>query len=160
MQYDNFSIYGFQVEYPENWRVELYPKSAKETGEVSFISPEKDRMFVFWGLLEEVKKTFTSLDEHVERTIKKIEKTRGVDSLEVVERKELEINGHRAIFTNLQATISRGFFLFRRKELRGLLACHLYCEKASRFFILHGSLSSMEHEDVFDHMQKSFKCHR
>ena len=162
MQHDRFSIYGFEVEYPEDWRVELNPKTEKETGEVAFQSPEKDRMFVFWGVLEEAKKTFASLDEHVDRTIQKVQKSRGVNSLEVIERKELEISGHRAIFTHLKATFTQGF-LRRREVSQELWSSHLYCEQTARYFVLHGSPSSDErskkHADVFKHMQKSFKCH-
>ena len=163
MQYDHFSIYGFKIEYPKDWRVELKPKSEKETGEVAFHSPERDRMFVFWGILEEAKKRYASLDEHVERTIKKVKKIRGVNSLEVVERKELEMNGHRAIFALLKATFIQGFFLRRREVSQELLSSHLYCEQTARYFILHGSPrsdeKSTEHADVFEHMQKSFRCH-
>ena len=163
MQYDHFSIHGFEVEYPKEWRVELHPKSKRKTGEVAFQSPERDRMFVFWGELEEAKKKFASLDEYVEKTIKKVKKSRDVNSVEVVERKELEINGHRAIFTNLRATIIQGFLLKRRKVPQNLWASHLYCEQTSRFFIVHGSPSSdersTEHAKVYEHMQKSFRCH-
>ncbi len=162
MRYDHFSIYGFDVEYPKDWRVELNPKSEKTAGEVAFQSPERDRMFVFWGALEEAKKNFESLDEHVERTIEKVKKSRGVNYVEVTEQKELKINGHRAIFTHLKATFTQGF-LKRREVSRQLWSSHLYCEQTARYFILHGSPSSeeisTEHATVFKHMQKSFKCH-
>ncbi|NIW13592.1 MAG: hypothetical protein GWN31_06590, partial [Candidatus Thorarchaeota archaeon] len=115
MQYDHFSIYGFEVEYPKDWIVELNPKSEKTTGEVAFHSPERDRMFVFWGVLEGAKKKYTSLDEYLEQTIQKVKKIRGVNSLEVVERKELKMNGHRAIFALLKVTFIQGFFLRRRE---------------------------------------------
>lgn len=163
MQYDHFSIYGFEVEYPKDWRVESNPKSEKNTGDVAFHSPERDRMFVFWGALEEAKKNFTSLDEHVDRTIGRVKKSRGVNFLEVVERKELEMNGHRAIFTHLKATFIQRFFLRRRRVSQELWASHLYCEQTARYFVVHGSPSSeersTEHADVFEHMRKSFRCH-
>ena len=162
MQYDHFSIYGFEVEYPEDWRVELNPKSEKKTGEVTFHSPERDRMFVFWGVLEEAKKKYASLDEHVERTIERVKKSRGVNSVEIVERKELEINGHRAIFAHLKATSIQGF-LQRREVSQELWSSHLYCEQTARYFVLHEEPSSdersKEHADIFEHIQKSFRCH-
>jgi len=163
MQYDHFSIYGFKVDYPKDWRVELNPKSEKETGEVLFHSPEKDGIFVFWGALEEAKRTYASLDEHVERTIARVKKSRGVKHVEVVERKELEMNGHKAIFAHLKATIIRAFFLRRIMVSQQLWSFHLYCEQTARYFVVHGSTSSdersMEHADVFEHVQKSFRCH-
>ncbi|MDH5437417.1 MAG: hypothetical protein OEX76_00775 [Candidatus Bathyarchaeota archaeon] len=163
MQYDHFSIYGFEVEYPKDWRVKLNPKSEKKTGEVAFHSPESDGMFVFWGVLEDAKKKYASVDEHVERTIEKVEKTRGVKSMDIVERKELEINGHRAISTHLKATFIQATFLRRREVSREVWSFHLYCEQTARYFVLHGSPSSdersMEQADVFEHMQKTFRCH-
>jgi len=163
MQYDHFSIYGFKVEYPKDWRVELNPKSEKKTGEVAFQSPERNRIFVFWGVLEEAEKTFASLEEHVERTIEKVKKSRGVSSVEVVEQKELEMNGHRAIFTHLKATFIQGFIVKRREFSQELWSSHLYCQQTGRYFIVHTSPRlnerSMEHADVFKRMQKSFRCH-
>jgi len=163
MQYDHFSIYGFKVEYPKDWRVELKPNSEKKAGEVAFQSPEKNRISVFWGALEEAEKTFASLEEHVKRTIEKVKKSRGVSSVEVVEQKELEINGHRAIFTHLKATSIQSFIVKRREISQELWSSHLYCQQTSRYFVVYGSPRSneklMEHTDVFKHMQKSFRCH-
>jgi len=162
MQYDHFSIYEFEVEYPKDWRVELAPKSEKEAGDVAFHSPERDSMFVFWSVLEEAEKRYASLDEHVEQTIERVKKSRGVKSVEVVEEKKLKMNGHKAIFVHLKATFIQGF-LRRRMVSREFWSSYLYCEQTARYFVLHGAPSSderpMEHADIFKHMQKSFRCH-
>ena len=35
MDYDHFAAYGFDVEYPDTWKVELNPKSEHEIGRAS-----------------------------------------------------------------------------------------------------------------------------
>lgn len=163
MQYDCLSIYGFEVGYPQGWRVELKPESDRKRGNLVFHSPTRDNMFVSWEILERVKKRYTSLSEQVDDVLEKIKKSRGVKSVEVMERKELEINGHMGVFTHLKATSIHGLFLRKRVTLQELWSLHVYCEQTARFFAVYGSSSSNqrspEQADIFKHMQKTFKCH-
>ena len=163
MQHDCLSIYGFGVDYPKDWRVELKPESDRNRGNLVFHSPTRDNMFVSWEILERVKKRYTSLAEQVNDVLENIKKSRGVKSVEVMERKELEINGHTGVFTHLKVTSIQGFFLKKRVILQEIWSLHVYCEQTARFFALYGSSSSdersLEQADTFKHMQKTFRCH-
>ena len=163
MQYDCLSIYGFGVDYPKDWRVGLKPESDRNRGNLVFHSPTRDNMFVSWEILERVKKRYTSLAEQVNDVLENIKKSRGVKSVEVMERKELEINGHTGVFTHVKVTSIQAFFLKKRVILQELWSLHVYCEQTARFFALYGSSSSdersLEQADIFKHMQKTFRCH-
>jgi len=164
MQYDHLSVYGFAVDYPEDWRVELKPESDRNRGNLAFHSPTKDNMFISWEILERVQKRYTSPAEQVDSVLENIKKSRGVKSLEVMERKELEINGHKGVFTHLKVTsIHAIFFLKKHVILHELWSLHVYCEQTARFFALYGSSTSeeksLEQADIFKHMQKTFRCH-
>ncbi|MFQ6081313.1 MAG: hypothetical protein ACE5OW_06570, partial [Candidatus Bathyarchaeia archaeon] len=108
-------------------------------------------------------KRYTSLAEQVNGVLENIKKTRGVKSVEVMERKELKINGHTGVFTHLKVTSVHGFFLKKRVVLQEFWSLHVYCEQTARFFALYGSSSSdersLEQADIFKHMQKTFRCH-
>jgi copper chaperone CopZ len=162
MRYESFSIYGFKIEYPVDWTVELNPKSSRTRGDVVFHSPTKDKFFVSWYSLELVRKKYASLTKHANEIIKKIKKTSGVKSVEVIRQKEVEINKHRTIFMHLRVTSSSTFF--RKREIfQENRALHMYCEQTARYFVLYESTRPnerwTEQEDIFNHMQKSFKCH-
>ena len=163
MDYDRFSIYGFQIGYPRTWKVELNPKSEHAKGDVAFKSPEKTKMFVSWGLLETVKKKFASLDDQVEASIKRIKKDGQVGHLEVLDRKELEVCGHRALYTRLCATVqSASFFSRSAGGQRELWAMHLRCEESGRYFVVYASSETAkkleEVADIYNHLQASFRC--
>lgn len=165
MDYDHFSIYGFEVEYPKDWVVELNPKSMKKKGDVAFYVPEKDRIFVSWGMLEEAKKRYESLDKHVDDAIHgNLRRKRAVKSMEVAERKKIETNGHTTIFNHLKARVAQSQSLFNASETsQEIWSTHHYCEQTARYFVLYGYSSSdddsKEYVDVFEHMQRSFRCH-
>jgi len=163
MQYDHLSVYGFCVDYPEDWRVELKPESDRNKGNLAFHSPTKDNMFISWEILERVQKRYTSLAEQVNDVLENIKKSRGVKSLEVMEKKELEINGHTGVFTHLKVTSIQPFFFKKRVNLQELWSLHVYCEQTARFFALYGSSGSdersLEQADIFKHMQRTFRCH-
>lgn len=144
--------------------MELKPESDRNRGNLAFHSHTKDNMFISWEILERVQKRYTSLAEQVNDVLENIKKSRGVKSLEVMERKELEINGHRAVFTHLRVTSIHVVFFFKKRViLQELWSLHVYCEKTARFFALYGSSSSeersLEQADIFKHMQKTFRCH-
>jgi hypothetical protein len=156
MQYDRLSVYGFGVDYPQDWRVELKPESDRNRGNLVFHSPTRDNMLVSWEILERVQKRYSSLAEQVDGVLENIRKSRGVKSVEVMEREELEINGHTGVFTHLKVTIIQGFFPKKRVILQELWSLHVHCEQTSRFFALYGSSSSdersLEQAEIFKHM--------
>jgi len=163
MQYDFLSIYGFVVDYPKNWKVELKPESDRNRGNIVFRSPTMGNMLVSWEILERVKGRYNSITEQMNDLLENIKKSRGVKYVEVIERKEVEINGHKGVYTHFKVKSIRSFFFKKRVVLQELWSLLVYCEQTARFFALHGSLGSYEKSseqaDIFRHMQKTFRCH-
>jgi hypothetical protein len=163
MDYDRFAVYGFQVDYPRTWKVELNPKSEHAKGDVAFKAQDGTKMFVSWGLLEIIQKKFATLDDQVKASVQRIKKDGQIGNLEVLDRKELQICGHRALYTRLSAALrSTSMFGTRNAGQRELWAAHLYCENSGRYFVVYGSSQTektlSETMDVYNHLQESFKC--
>lgn len=159
--YERFSMYGFSVDYPDTWEVELNPKSDRTAGDVVF-KTLRHRIFLTWGTLERVKAKYDSLDKHAEAGLQKVRKGGDVRKLEMLERREIYINGHKSIFNRFKVTLGVSFFAMR-SAYREVSSVHLHCEDTGRFFVLYesvmGSVSSAELGTVFEHMKESFRCH-
>jgi hypothetical protein len=162
MEFDRFAVYGFQVEYPRTWKVELNPKSEHAKGDVAFKSKDGTRMFVSWGLLETVQKKFPTLDDQVNASVQRIKKDQQVGNVEVLDRMELQICNHRALYTRLNASVRSASFFSRSVGQRELWAMHLHCDKSARYFVVYGSSENektlMETNDIYSHLRESFKC--
>lgn len=163
MEFDTLSMYGFSIEYPSSWRIELDSKSKREKGTVAFKSPEKIAIFLSWGPLEDAKKRYASSREQAEGSVERMRGTGGVKDVEVLEMKSLEVNSHEATFTHTRIVMERPLFV-RIKPLRQKArSLHLHCQESERYFVLY--LVAKEEEtdkyaEVFDHMMKSIKCHK
>jgi hypothetical protein len=162
MEYDRFAVYGFQVEYPSTWKVELNTKSEHAKGDVAFKAKDNTRMFVSWGLLETAQKKYASLDEQVKGSVQRIKKDGQVGRMQVLDQKELQMSGHRALYTRLSATVQSTSFLSRSVGQRELWSAHLHCEKSGRFFVIYGSSHTekelVEITDIYNRLRESFKC--
>jgi len=157
-------MYGFSIQYPDTWEVELNPKADRTAGDVVF-KALRHRIFLSWGSIEQAKRKHGSLDRHAEAGLKKVRGTTAngdVRKMEIVEHKDIYVNGHRSIFNRLKVTLRVGF-LAMRSAYREISSVHLYCEETGRFFVLYESVmdldSSTGSEAIFQHMKDSFKCH-
>ncbi len=162
MDYDRFAVYGFQVDYPRTWKVELNPKSEHAQGDVAFKAQDGTRMYVSWGLLEKIQKKFATLDDHVKASIQRIKKDGQVGRVEILDQKELQMCGHRALYTRLSAIVQSTSFLSRSTAQRELWSSHIHCENSGRFFVVYGS-SQTDREiaaitETYDHLRDSFRC--
>jgi hypothetical protein len=159
---EKFAVYGFQLDIPENWRIELNPKATREKGDVAFHSPKGNRFFVSWGNLANAKKHFATLEAHRDNNIKKIKKGQDVRQVDLGQSYEVKINGHQALFTEVRATIRQGMF-GRGAYVREMWSTHLYCENRERYFVIYCLLRDPgEYEDyskVFKSMALSLVCH-
>lgn len=163
---DTLCMYGFRALYPSNWKIELDPESERSKGNVAFKSPDKERIFISWGQLEEVKKIFPSVDDFVKDSINRIKTKQGVKTAELIQTRSLQINSHEAEFIHLKAIISSGRSLtsaLRTKiieqEMRSL---SLYCGDSERYFVIFETTTpekSSEHSGIFEDIIQSFTCH-
>jgi hypothetical protein len=154
-------MYGFSIEYPDTWDVELNPKSERTMGDVVF-KTRRHRIFLSWGPLDRVKEMYGSLDRHTDAGLRKISKGSDVRKMETLEKSETTLNGHKAIFNRFRVTLGVSFFAMRT-AYREISSIHLHCERNGKFYVLYESImgldSAAELEPVFQRMKDSFKCH-
>jgi hypothetical protein len=161
LDYEALELYGFSLEYPNVWDVELRPGSTSTAGDAAF-KTRGIRFFLTWGPLEETRSKFGTLDRQADESLKKIRKSGDVRRLEVLDHKDMEVNGHRSIFNSVRLSLGVGLLAMKtvRREVYSL---HLYCEPSQRFFVLYangageGSLKSVS--DVFFLMSSTLRCH-
>lgn len=164
MKFERFAVYGFGVDYPVTWIVELDPKSKREIGNVAFKSPEKRVIIVSWGPLEKAEK-YSSSDAHAQSSLDELKKMMGSKSVELVEAENIKINFHKAAFRRIDAFVKRPHlipFLRGRISHRRLCSLHLHCVSSKRYFIIYTNTlpeKSTDHLDIFKNVINSLNCH-
>jgi hypothetical protein len=159
--FENFSIYGFTVDYPEECRVEFNAKSRRESGDVVFHFPDKARIFLSWGELEKVSKRFKSTEDHAEYSLDAMKKGKNVKNFERVSRDTLDL--HKGAVNRVRFDESAPGLFARSKTIpREAYSVHVHCEKSKRYFVLYTmTLSNSEgaYDRIMGSMKNSFKCH-
>jgi hypothetical protein len=161
IEYELLEMYGFNIEYPDSWEVELGPRSTPNAGDIAFRTRGM-RVFLSWGPLEEKKKKFDTLDRLVKDTFERMKKGPDVRKLEIVQTEEMSVNGHKSIYNSAKITIGVGLMAMKTSK-REVCSLHFYCEQSQRFYALYtdgigeGSLSHFL--DIFHHMSSTLKCH-
>jgi hypothetical protein len=160
-----FTMYGFFTTYPNEWKIELDPKSAGNKGNVAFKSADKMNILISWGPLEEAKKKYASADEFASEALKRIGASREMKKVELIQSTMLETNSHPANFTHVKMIRSQpgllGFSKAKGEELE-IRSAHIYCNDSNRYFVIYGMVEadkSSQQKEIFEEMIKSFKCH-
>ncbi len=157
-----FSVYGFRLRIPDNWRVEFNPKGNRVKGDVAFHSPKKNRIFISWGSLEEANKRFKTIEEQRDWGVQQMKKTKEIREAEVSESKTIQVCGHRALISKVSAKGSGGLLSPRRPD-RTVSSMYLYCPNRSRFYVLYSALAFPdEYPDfprLFERVAQSMVCH-
>lgn len=160
---ETFALYGFRIEIPRDWRVELNPKTNREKGDVAFHSPKGNRFFVSWGPLDDAKKRFASLQDHRDKSVKQIRKGSDVNDVAVESSHEEIISGHNALFSNVNAEVRAGGPFSRATYERTMSSVHMYCPSNSRYYVVYSLLRDpTEYPDfrkLFEETARSFVCH-
>lgn len=163
VKYDRFSVYGFAIDYPATYAVD-FNKAEHDKGEISFLSPEGDKISMNWGKLEKIQKRFDSVEEEAQEGVRRLKKSQNFENFEIVEHKTIPINNHDSVFNHVSFTHYRVVFPLvtrRAKELH-VRSLHLHCEQSSRYFVIYGmaaSNKSSELGSIFQNMIESFTCH-
>jgi hypothetical protein len=161
--FETFSVYSLSMDYPAVCRIEFNPKSRREAGDVVFHFPDREKVFLSWGKLENAQKKFPTVEDQAEHSLKAIEKSAGVRKLEKVSHDLLEINSHKAAYNRVSMEQAAASFLSRKRMTkREAFSLHLHCESMSRYFVIYTLLSENAPEDfegLFLDMVHSFKCH-
>jgi len=161
--FETFSVYRFSVDYPAVCRIEFNPKSRRESGDVAFHFPDREKVFLSWGKLEDAKKRFATPEDHAEHSIEVTRKNRQVKNFERIKHDMLEVNSHRAAYNRAQMQqLSTSLLRTESTKKRETLSLHLHCEQSSRYFVMYTLLSPNAPEDFADlflDMVQSFRCH-
>jgi hypothetical protein len=164
--FEKFSVYRFSIVYPPVCRVEFNPKSRRESGDIVFHFPDREKIYISWGDLTVAKARFQTPQNHAEHNIKTIMKGRNVSGKdsERIAQDSLEINTHTAAYNSIKlGEIPPGvFFSKKRVVIRRAYSVNLFCEESSRYFVIYTLLSPNAPEDFGDlllAMVRSFTCH-
>jgi hypothetical protein len=162
--FEMFTVYRFSMDYPSLCRIEFNPKSRPEAGDVVFHFPDREKVFLSWGKLEDAQKQFHSVDDQAEHSLKIIKKSKQVKGFEKVKEDTLMISSHRALYNHVKmGEVPPRIFPGKRTISRETLSLHLHCEPLSRYFVIYTMLSPNAPEDfenLFLDMVRSFKCHQ
>jgi hypothetical protein len=158
---DTVRIYGLSFNFPVTYELEFKPKSKREEGDLAIKSPTKSVIFVSWGDLRKVVKKLPNPAEHSRFSTERVAKSLQGKLIDV-ERKEMTVNGHAAVFTHAKVEMPMG--LFGGKRTLEVESLHLHCENASRYYVIHTSFNPSRpkdpgHEDALEVVIDTFKCH-
>jgi hypothetical protein len=161
--FETFSVYGLSMDYPAVCRVEFNPKTRRETGDVVFHFPDREKLFLSWGRLEDAQEKFSSVEEHAENSLKNVNKSSHVKNVERIAQDSMEINSHKAAYNRVRIDeVPASFFPGKRIIKHETLSLHVHCEPMSRYYVIYALLSPNAPEDfpdLFLDMVHSFKCH-
>lgn len=159
-KYELFAAYGVVVEYPAGWNLE-FRVLKRERGVVSFKSGIDESSFTLtWSPLKEVRKKFSSPEEHVEKVLEGFKSKSGVKELEVLEKRELIVNGHQAVLVRVRAKLRTSFFS-RAWLLSHIQALYIHCDESDRCLVTYSVSTSQENKlfRTFEHVVSTIKCH-
>jgi hypothetical protein len=160
---DEFSIYGFSVNYPKECRVEFNPKGRREAGDVVFHFPNRNKIFFTWGELEKATKRFQTVEEHAGNSLETVRKTGSVKKFERVTSDTLTVRSHKAVYNHVRLDeVTVGFFAGKRSSPRDACSVHVHCPNSSRYFVVYTLFPREfveEQEKAVRAMTDSLKCH-
>jgi hypothetical protein len=161
--FENFSMYGFAIDYPEVCRVEFNSKSRREAGDVAFRFPDSVRIFLSWGELEKVSQRFSSAEEHANYSLDAMKRGKRVKNFERVLRDTTTLHNHKTSVNKVRFEEERLKLFGRGKDIsREAYSLHVHCDKSKRYFILYAMApvnDEVRLDRIMESMTESFKCH-
>ncbi len=161
--YQQFSIYGFSVNYPTGCRVEFNPKSKEYEGDVVFHFPDTSKIFLSWGELEKAVGNFQTVEGHAEHSLEKVRKSGNVKNFQKISEDIVDVNSHRAAFSVVSLEeITVGLLTGKQSSPRRAYSIHVHCENSSRYFVIYGIFHAETPEDygkIILLMSSSLNCH-
>ena len=162
LRYERFEAYGFGVDYPTDWTIELNPKSGRSGGDIAFKSSSGHKIFLSWGELKKVE-NLHGVDGHADYSIQKIKRSSQA-TIRGVKRESVRVNGHPASFNRVELELTtKGSFFNRVVTLQEVRSLHVHCGVSSRYFVMYGFTpreKSQEEGEVVSTMIHTFLCHR
>jgi hypothetical protein len=162
LRYERFEAYGFGVDYPYDWTIELNPKSTRSQGDIAFKSSSGHKIFLSWGELRKVE-NLHGVDGHADFSIQKISRSSQA-TVRGVKRESANVNGHPSSSNKVELELTtKGSFFNRVVTLQEVHSLHVHCDISSRYFVMYGFTpreKSQEGGEVVAKMTRTFLCHR
>jgi hypothetical protein len=160
---ERFSMYAFSIDYPEVCRLELNPKTTRQKGDLVLHFPDREKMFVSWGELDDAKKAYGTAEAQAEQTIKAASKDARTKGLVRLEKESIQINSHIGIYNHVRLEQAKSGLIPRRDAIKhDIFSLHLHCDLTSRYFVVYSMPSQFAPEDfgdLFKDLARSVECH-
>lgn len=160
VEMDSLTIYGFSFEYPKSRKLEFNPKFKRTDGDVAVKSPEKAVVFVSWGQLEKIAKKAPTIEDHAKFSLERVKKS-VQGKMTSVDRKEMEVNGHPALYNNVRIQVpKRG--LFGRAQEQEVTSVHVHCPESQRYYVIYttsNDLNVAEQQKTLQGIIDTLRCH-
>jgi len=161
--FENFSMYGFAIDYPEVCRVEFNSKSRREAGDLAFRFPDSAKIFLSWGELEKVSKRFGTAHEHADFSLEAMKKGKNVKNFEQVSRDTVPLHSHHTSVNKVRFDEKAVKLFGRGKDIpREAYSLHVHCDQTNRYFVLYTmapASGDLRIERIMQSMRESFRCH-
>jgi len=161
--FENLSMYGFTVDYPDDSRVQFNSKSRRESGDVVFQLPQRLGIFLSWGELEKVSKRFGSAGEHAKYSLEAMKKGKNVKNFEQVSTDTVSLHGHKGSINKVKFDEKALKLIPGAKDMpREAYSLHVHCDKSDRYFVLYTMVPANDEagfDRIMQKMRESFSCH-
>jgi len=161
--FENFSMYGFTIDYPSSCRVQFNSKSRRESGDVGFTFPDSVKVFLSWGELGKVTKRFATADEHASYSLDAMKKGKNVKNFERVSQDSISLHDHKTSVNKVKFDEKALKIFGRGKDIpREAYSLHVHCDKSNRYFVLYAMAPAggdVRYERIMETMRDSFNCH-
>lgn len=161
--FEKFSMYKFSIDYPEVCSIQFNPKGKRERGDLLFLFPDKEKIYLTWGELERAQTKFPTANDQADHSFAVMKKSGTVKDVETLSQDSLTINSHQAAYRRVRLEEKAAGLLSANKAIpHEGHSLHLHCDRTSRYFAIYTMLSSKAPEDfgeLFKWMVNSFKCH-
>jgi hypothetical protein len=162
-EYEALAMYGFSVNYPNNARLELNPKTRREKGDIVLHLEEGLKVFLSWGSLEDARKRYATAAAQASASIEHSVKNTRAKLDGTPEIKNLKIQGHDATYTHARMFVERGGFPFgSRRVTQDSHSMHLQCDESGRYYVVYAFARPETSEQVgkiVEPIMLSLKCH-
>ena len=162
-EYEALAMYGFSVNYPNNARLELNPKTRREKGDIVLHLEEGFKVFLSWGSLEDARKRYATAAAQASASIERSVRSTRAKLDGTPETRNWKIQGHDATYTHARMFVERGGFPFgSRRVTQDSHSMHLQCDESGRYYVVYAFARPETSEQVgktIEPIMLSLKCH-
>jgi len=161
--FELLALYGFSAKCPKTVRLELNPKSTRQKGDVVLHFEQGFKIFFSWGKLDDARKRYPTAAAQASDSVKRSIKSTQAKLDGTPETKNVNIQGHEAVYTHARMFVERGGFPFgSRRVTQDAYAMHVHCEDSERYYVVYAFVRPEASETlakIFEPVMSSLKCH-